>query len=269
VPPGKHEHGSSVETGGSVATGGSPASGGSMATARVALPQAGAWRPRSAEHRRRNRHRRVGCDRWRHYNWGDHKRWRHDGCEWHHCWGSTSTGGMTATGGTTAGGGTSTGGTTATSAPLLGKHKHWRHKGHRGNSFNRRGKTHWRHKCYRRSGWFGWYERHGRSHRLGRHDNGRHRALRRLCIRNTPCVAAHSTVRVLLGVYKGSLYQVRRASDNTTKDIGILASGGFADSAVQDTFCSDTTCTISIIYDSPGRATTSPKPGGPEKEHTR
>ncbi|MGB8298335.1 MAG: arabinofuranosidase catalytic domain-containing protein [Polyangia bacterium] len=70
---------------------------------------------------------------------------------------------------------------------------------------------------------------------------------------NTPCVAAHSTVRVLLGAYKGNLYQVRRASDNTTKDIGILTSGGFADSAVQDTFCAGTTCTISIIYDQSGK----------------
>jgi hypothetical protein len=70
---------------------------------------------------------------------------------------------------------------------------------------------------------------------------------------NTPCVAAHSTVRVLLGAYKGNLYQVRRASDNTTKDIGILTSGGFADSAVQDTFCTGTTCTISIIYDQSGK----------------
>ena len=70
---------------------------------------------------------------------------------------------------------------------------------------------------------------------------------------NTPCVAAHSTVRVLLRAYKGNLYQVRRASDNTTKDIGILTSGGFADSAVQDTFCTGTTCTISIIYDQSGK----------------
>jgi len=44
------------------------------------------------------------------------------------------------------------------------------------------------------------------------------------------------------------------------QDIGILASGSFADSAVQDTFCSGTTCTISIIYDQSGKATTSPKP---------
>src|SRR4051794_29178373 len=35
----------------------------------------------------------------------------------------------------------------------------------------------------------------------------------------TPCVAAHSTTRALYGTYGGPLYQVRRASDNTTRDI--------------------------------------------------
>jgi hypothetical protein len=38
-------------------------------------------------------------------------------------------------------------------------------------------------------------------------------------------------------------------ADKTTKDIPVTAPGGFADSAVQDTFCAGTTCTISIIYD--------------------
>ncbi len=66
---------------------------------------------------------------------------------------------------------------------------------------------------------------------------------------NTPCVAAHSTVRALYGSYGGSLYQVRRASDRTTKDIPVLAPGGFANSSVQDSFCSGTTCTISVLYD--------------------
>ena len=65
----------------------------------------------------------------------------------------------------------------------------------------------------------------------------------------TPCVAAHSTARALYGAYSGSLYQVRRNSDTTTKDIGVLAFGGFADSAAQDAFCAGTTCTISVIYD--------------------
>ena len=66
---------------------------------------------------------------------------------------------------------------------------------------------------------------------------------------NTPCVGAHSTVRALYGAYSGKLYQVRRASDKTTKDIPVASPGGFADSAQQDTFCTGTSCTVSIIYD--------------------
>ena len=65
---------------------------------------------------------------------------------------------------------------------------------------------------------------------------------------STPCVAAHSTVRALYGSYSGKLYQVRRA-DKTTRDISVLTAGGFADSASQDSFCANTKCTISIIYD--------------------
>ena len=42
----------------------------------------------------------------------------------------------------------------------------------------------------------------------------------------TPCVAAHSTTRALFASYNGPLYQVRRASDNTTRNIGLLAAGG-------------------------------------------
>ena len=62
-----------------------------------------------------------------------------------------------------------------------------------------------------------------------------------------PCVSAHSTVRLLRTAYIGPLYQVQRASDNTTQDIGVV--GGYADAASQDTFCAGTTCTIPIIYD--------------------
>jgi hypothetical protein len=63
---------------------------------------------------------------------------------------------------------------------------------------------------------------------------------------NTPCVAAHSTVRALYGAYNGPLYQVRKGS--STKDIPVLADG-YVDVSVQDSFCSGGTCTISIIYD--------------------
>jgi len=81
---------------------------------------------------------------------------------------------------------------------------------------------------------------------------------------NTPCVAAHSTARALYGAYNGNLYQVRRASDKTTKDIGVAAPGGVANSAVQDTFCAGTTCTISVVYDqSPNKNDlTKAPPGG-------
>jgi frataxin-like iron-binding protein CyaY len=66
----------------------------------------------------------------------------------------------------------------------------------------------------------------------------------------TPCVAAHSTVRALYGGYGGRLYQVKRASDGTTQDIGTLSTGGFANAAAQDSFCpKTTTCTITMIYD--------------------
>jgi len=69
----------------------------------------------------------------------------------------------------------------------------------------------------------------------------------------TPCIAAHSTVRALFDAYSGSLYQVRRSSDNTMKDIGVLAPGGAANSADQDKFCTGTTCVITKVYDQSGK----------------
>ena len=80
----------------------------------------------------------------------------------------------------------------------------------------------------------------------------------------TPCVAAHSTTRALYGAYNGPLYQVRRSSDNTTRDIGVLSAGGYANAAAQDSFCAGTTCVITIIYDQSGRGNhlTQAPPGG-------
>ncbi|HEY7485864.1 MAG TPA: arabinofuranosidase catalytic domain-containing protein [Streptosporangiaceae bacterium] len=69
----------------------------------------------------------------------------------------------------------------------------------------------------------------------------------------TPCVAAHSTTRALYASYNGPLYQVRRSSDNATRDIGVLSAGGVANAAAQDSFCAGTTCLITIIYDQSGR----------------
>jgi len=68
----------------------------------------------------------------------------------------------------------------------------------------------------------------------------------------TPCACAHSTIRALLDRYDGNLYQVTRASDRTTRNIGLLAAGGHANSTEQDVFCAGTTCTITIIYDQAG-----------------
>ena len=80
----------------------------------------------------------------------------------------------------------------------------------------------------------------------------------------TPCVAAHSTTRALFAAYNGNLYQVRRASDNTTRNIGLLAAGDYANAASQDSFCANTTCVITIIYDQTSRHNdlTPAPPGG-------
>ncbi len=87
----------------------------------------------------------------------------------------------------------------------------------------------------------------------------------------TPCVAAHSTTRALYAAYNGSLYQVRRSSDNTTRNIGVVSAGGVANSAAQDSFCANTTCVITVVFDQSGRGnnlTQAPgggAAGGPDK----
>jgi non-reducing end alpha-L-arabinofuranosidase len=69
---------------------------------------------------------------------------------------------------------------------------------------------------------------------------------------HTPCVAAHSTVRSLYAKYTGALYQVKRAADDATENIGLLPDS-YANAATQDVFCKNTTCIITRIYDqSPG-----------------
>ena len=66
---------------------------------------------------------------------------------------------------------------------------------------------------------------------------------------HTPCVGAYSTVRALYQNYRGPLYQVTRTSDGATTNIGVLSPGGYADAAAQNSFCLDTVCTITRIYD--------------------
>ncbi|HTJ67130.1 MAG TPA: alpha-L-arabinofuranosidase B [Actinospica sp.] len=65
----------------------------------------------------------------------------------------------------------------------------------------------------------------------------------------TPCVAAYSMVRAMYASYDGSLYQIERASDDTTLNIGLLSTGGYVDAAAQVGFCAGTTCTVTEIYD--------------------
>jgi hypothetical protein len=85
----------------------------------------------------------------------------------------------------------------------------------------------------------------------------------------TPCVAAHSTVRALYASYRSRLYQVRRSSDTTTRDIGTLGSGS-ADAASQDSFCAGTTCVVTVVFDQSGRGNdlwyqgSSAVPGSPQ-----
>ena len=47
----------------------------------------------------------------------------------------------------------------------------------------------------------------------------------------------------------GRLYQIQRASDGTTVNIGLLSAGGDVNAAPQVSFCAGTTCTITKIYD--------------------
>jgi hypothetical protein len=65
----------------------------------------------------------------------------------------------------------------------------------------------------------------------------------------SPCVAAYSMVRAMYGSYNGSLYRVQRASDSTYLNIGLLAVGGYVNSAPHVSFCANTTCTVTELYD--------------------
>src|SRR3954454_13998966 len=60
----------------------------------------------------------------------------------------------------------------------------------------------------------------------------------------TPCVAAHSTTRALYSAYNGSVYQVKRASDNPPRNIGLTSAGEYGDAAAQDAFFANATCLI-------------------------
>jgi hypothetical protein len=75
----------------------------------------------------------------------------------------------------------------------------------------------------------------------------------------TPLVAAHSMTRALYAAYNGNLFQVRRASDATTQNITPTSAGGYVNINLLTTFCSGTTCAVSILYDQSGNANDLPQ----------
>ena len=70
---------------------------------------------------------------------------------------------------------------------------------------------------------------------------------------NTPCVAAHSTVRALYSAYTGPLYELQRDTDNATQTVSVDADTGFANAESQPDFCTpDAYCSIRRIFDQSG-----------------
>src|SRR6204780_3754745 len=80
----------------------------------------------------------------------------------------------------------------------------------------------------------------------------------------TPCVAAYSTVRALYAAYDGPLYQVKRASDGTTANVGLLSAGGYGNATEQGVFCAHTNRVITEPFHQSGRGNnlTIEGPGG-------
>jgi hypothetical protein len=65
-------------------------------------------------------------------------------------------------------------------------------------------------------------------------------------------VAAHSTTRALFGAYAGPLYNVTRASDGKSANVGVLSPGGWADIKQHEAFCPKLDCVISNVFDQSG-----------------
>ena len=85
----------------------------------------------------------------------------------------------------------------------------------------------------------------------------------------TPCVGAYSTVRQLSSTYTGPLYQVRRSTDQTTREIGVLPGTTVANAAAQDSFLGSGAGTISKLYDQSGKGNDLVKaPGGSANSNT-
>jgi hypothetical protein len=68
----------------------------------------------------------------------------------------------------------------------------------------------------------------------------------------TPMVAAHSVTRAMYAAYDGKLFQARRPTDGKTQDINTASAGGLVDLNALNTFCANTTCTVTKLYDQSG-----------------
>ncbi len=94
-----------------------------------------------------------------------------------------------------------------------------------------------------------------------------------LAASNQPCVAAHSTVRVIYPDYRGPLYRLCKGpfvagpdscANGASTDIGSV--NGYADAAAQQTFCREDICSISVVYDqTPNGNHLMPAPSGGER----
>jgi hypothetical protein len=69
------------------------------------------------------------------------------------------------------------------------------------------------------------------------------------------CTAAHSLGRRIVATYTGPFFQLTRASDATTADIGQTATG-FVNMAQIASFCAATTCYFQKVYDQTANAST-------------
>lgn len=65
------------------------------------------------------------------------------------------------------------------------------------------------------------------------------------------CSAAYSFSRSMRAAYTGNLFKLTRASDSTSLDIG-QSTGSVVDQAAIDTFCKNTMCRYSKVYDHSG-----------------
>ena len=71
-----------------------------------------------------------------------------------------------------------------------------------------------------------------------------------LLLNQYPGAAAAYSLRLLNSAYTGNCIEVRKASDNTTSNIGFV--GGVLDTAALKTFCASTNCFVRTWYDQSG-----------------